>query len=101
MPDGDLFDLTVHNLSTTEWLLVDREGFLLITPDGEGRWRTQGGVADHYSVPPSGEHSVRLRFDLSGVRSFGPRARLAISFPHAILVGGKVIALPQIGLTAE
>jgi hypothetical protein len=84
----DVITVDVFN-QTAYPLVIYRDLFMLSTATGM-RSRMKGGVSNVYTVRGGGVHTVKVRFDLTGMR---PGEQAALVFQNALIVNGQPLPL--------
>lgn len=87
----DVFNQTAYPL------VIYRDLFMLSTATGM-RSRMPGGVSNVYTVRPGGVHTVKVRFDLTGMR---PGEQAALVFQNALIVNGQPLPLEPLPFVVQ
>lgn len=86
--NDDLITVEVFN-QTAYPLVIYRDLFMLSTASGL-RSRLKGGVSHVYTVRGGGVQTVKVRFDLTGMR---PGEQAALVFQNALIVNGQPLPI--------
>lgn len=91
--DGDIFELSVLNLSPRP-MVVLRNQIVLRTPLGT-RSRESGGLSSTYNIPSGGAHDVHVRYDMSDLAAGDV---IQLRFEDALLIDGQPVPIGPIVL---
>ena len=95
---AQIYIVTVDVFNQTAYpLVIYRDLFMLSTATGM-RSRMPGGVSNVYTVRPGGVHTVKVRFDLTGMR---PGEQAALVFQNALIVNGQPLPLEPLPFVVQ
>lgn len=93
---GDIITVDVFN-QTIYPMVIYRDLFMLSTAQGL-RSRLPGGVSNVYTVRGGGVHTVKVRFNLAGMR---PGEQAALVFQNALVINGQPLPMEPLPFVVQ